>query len=248
MLEEVLKSYKEEADLINWRSYDQNELFFKYIENESDEIISSRFYAGIVCRYWGYTGRLYLKCNKHITFEQCYDILIDTINYVLEKRVWQNPESSLYNDPAAPDKAFHIVLKRQLGIVLASLSAEKRKANFNALSIDALHEDYSDAGEGLFGLVDETSEGTMKLITYISSMRSTLDIIILDQICFSNWTTLKNIARNVKSISINNYDYYADMYLIDRDSFEKCISVISNYGQRTLLNYTKKLLFSLKSE
>ena len=86
MLEEVYSSYKKLADEINWKSYDPNDLFFEYIKHENS-LLRDNFYAGIVCRYWGYTGRIYLQCNKHLPFEQCYDILIDTINYVLEKRV-----------------------------------------------------------------------------------------------------------------------------------------------------------------
>ncbi|WP_288266886.1 hypothetical protein, partial [uncultured Methanobrevibacter sp.] len=94
-------------------------------------------------------------------------ILLDTINYVLEKRTWENPESSLYNDKSAPDKAFHIVLKRQRGILLASLNADKRVANFNPLSIDGFHESYSDAAEGLLDIYSEDNSEYSSLIAYM---------------------------------------------------------------------------------
>ena len=122
MLEEVYKNYRQLADEVNWKKYNQNDLFFEYIKHENDSL-KDKFYAGIVCRYWGLSGRIYQQCNRHVPFEQCYDILIDAINYVLEKRVWENPESSLYEDPTGPDKAFHIALRRQRGILLSGYTA-----------------------------------------------------------------------------------------------------------------------------
>lgn len=41
------------------------------------------------------------------------------------------------------------------GILLASLSAAKRKSNFNTLSIDEIHEKYSDAADGLFDISED---------------------------------------------------------------------------------------------
>ena len=69
--------------------------------------------------------------------------------------MWENPESSLYEDPTGPDKAFHIALKRQRGILLSKYTAQKRQSNFNTLSIDEMYENYSDATEGLFNVVDD---------------------------------------------------------------------------------------------
>ena len=57
MLEDVYKSFRSKADEVNWKNYNQNELFYEYIKHENDHL-AEHFYAGIVCRYWGYTGRL----------------------------------------------------------------------------------------------------------------------------------------------------------------------------------------------
>ena len=51
MLEDVYASYRRKADEINWKQYNQNELFFKCIENEDDPILYNAFYAGLVCRW-----------------------------------------------------------------------------------------------------------------------------------------------------------------------------------------------------
>ena len=52
MLEEVYSSYRTLADEINWKKYDQNELFFNYLKyKDSDKDLAEKFYAAILCRY-----------------------------------------------------------------------------------------------------------------------------------------------------------------------------------------------------
>lgn len=245
MLEEVYKSYRALADEINWKSYDQNELFFEYLKHKN-EPIKDNFYAGIICRYWGYTGKLYLKVKKNIPFEECYDVLIDTINYLLEKHVWDNPESSLYKDPKGPEKAFHFVLKRQLSLLLASKNASKRKSNFNTLSIDELHEKYSDSSDGLFNLVD--SEQHYDLYDYIKTLPTSFDRVVVDIICFSQWSSINNIATKLKKIGPENFQYYNSLYEISEPDFNSALKYIEDISVKNLTKEVKKLLYTLKSD
>lgn len=208
--------------------------------------MAENFYAAIVCRYWGYTGRIYLQCNKHIPFEQCYDILIDTINYVLEKRVWENETSSLYGDSRAPDKAFHMVLKRQRSILLANLTAYKRKTNFNTLSIDEIHDKYNDAAEGLFDIYSFSEPTTLR--DYIVSRSNTMEIIILDIICFSEWKTLKNVIKLIKNLDISSYEYYNSHYEISYEDLNQVIYKIGTMSEAKLLSEVKKLLYVIKDD
>lgn len=247
LLEEVYRSYRYLADEVNWKNYNQNELFFEYIKNENDPHLRDCFYSGIVCRYWGYTGKIYLQCNKHVPFEQCYDILIDTINYVLEKRVWENPSSSLYQDLKAPDKAFHMVLKRQRSVLLSNLTAYKRKTNFNTLSIDEIHDEYSDAAEGLFNIYS-TSEYEGGLIDLIQSQDDPLDIIILDKICFNEWKSIKNVVKLIKKLDESSREYYKSSYNISSENYDKTITKIRELRESKLTFEVKKLLYLLKDE
>ena len=61
-------------------------VFFNYIIHENDSL-KDNYFAGIVCRYWGYIGKIYTKLQRNVPIEQCYDIVIDAIRYVLDKRV-----------------------------------------------------------------------------------------------------------------------------------------------------------------
>ena len=249
MLEDILNDYKSKADVIEWKKYNCNDLFFEYIKHENDPL-AENFYAGIVCRYWGYSGRVYNQCNKHVPFEQCYDVLIDTINYVLKKRVWENPESSLYQDPTGPDKAFHIALKRERSILLSNLTAYKRKTNFNTLSIDEMQEEYDDAAEGLFNIADDSdviNREEFTLINYIKGKNS-LQVILLDQVCFGEWNSLKNIITKIKNIKDDEYPYYSKYYGLDNLDYRKALLEIKKSNNKKLYSELQKILYIVRRE
>ncbi len=249
LLEDVLKSYKERASVINWKSYSINDLFFKTIEHEKEPDYEN-WYAGIICRTWGYAGRVYTQCNKHLPFDQCYEVLMEAIDYVLRKRVWENPKSSLYQDPVAPDKAFHVALRRQRDVRLKKLNAHKRQANFNTLSIDAAHEDYNDAAEGLLDIGDVSSEEIMdnvSLVDYIGS-KDMLHILMLDQVCFNDWKTLGSVVTNLRELSADDFSYYQYKYGADEKQFTKAIRSIKMVSRKTLLSELKKILYIANKE
>ena len=252
LLEDVYKAYRKEADKVNWQKYNQNELFREYIKHENDDL-AEKFYSGIVCRFWGYCGKIYNQCNKHVTFEQCYDILLDAINYVIKHRVWENPESSLYNDPTGPDKAFHIALKRERGILLSKLTAQKRQSNFNTLSIDEMYENYNDSTEGLFNLSEEEeticelTRNETELVEYIKK-QSPLEIIILDQVCFYPWESKKNIISSLRKLRLEDYDKYDKIYKIPREDFIRVLLDFKNGGIGKIEFELNRILYKAKKE
>ena len=249
MLEDVLKTYRETASVIHWKDYSINDLFFNYIKHEN-EPDAENWYAGIICRVWGYSARLYEQCKGHVPFDQCYDALLDAVNYVIKKRVWENPESSLYNDPAAPDKAFHISLKRSRSIMLAKLNAYKRRTNFNVLSLDKAKEDYADAAEGLLDIGDLSSEGEIDKFNLINKIKTKepIQIIMLDQVCFSNWNNFTNIITNIKGITEDDFQYYNSTYGISEKEFTKILKCGILNSNKKLKSELKKILYIMKKE
>ena len=250
MLEEVYNSYRKKAEEINWKNYTINELFFKYIEHEND-VNSDCYFSGIVCRVWGYAGRIYIQCKKHIPFEECHDCVIDTIRYVLKKRVWENKDSSLFEDPAAPDKAFHIALKRQRSIMLSKFNAYRRLSNFNTLSLDGAREEFNDATDGL--LFDLESSEIDKIRIFISDYFEKGDILsglLLDIICYNNYERYseKKILKLLREVDENYFHYYYGYYRVDKKSFLKTVREISTYSNRLLKIKLNSLLYSLKKE
>lgn len=253
MLEEVYSSYLELADEIEWKKYDVNELFRAYIEHENDSVLKDKYYSGIMCRVWGYIGRLYNQCNKHVPIEQCYDILVNTINYILKKRVWEDENNSLYNNPKAPEMAFKVVLKRERGILLANLNADKRRSNFNSLSIDALREDYSDSTDGMFYLDKLTSEEDrsneiLLLVSSFFSQDRVLEGVFIDMIAFglnSSYSERKVISK-VCNLTEKDFNYYALVYKLEEKKYNKLLYEIKNTSRRLLGIKLKQLLDELK--
>lgn len=220
-----------------------NELFFKCLEVESDEYLYNAYLSALIYKTRGYAGRVYSQCKGHVPYEQCYDVLLDTINYVMKKRVWLNPESSLYNDPSAPDKAFHIVLKRQKGILLASLNTDKRVANFNSLSVDEFRENYNDATEGLLDIAENNSENN-SLVNYISS-KEPLEILILDQICFNNYTNFEQVAKNIKKLDFTDelISYYNNKYDMKPDDYSSALTDVMQLSIKKIVETIKKTTY-----
>lgn len=249
MLEQVYKSYRNKADEINWKDRDCNDLFFEYINHENDNL-KDTYLSAIICRYWGYAGRVYLQCNKHVPFEDCYDCVIDTIRYVLKKRVWENENSSLYQDHAAPDKAFHIALKRQRGIMLSKLNTNKRKSNFNMLSLDEFHEEYADSADGLLFEYDSSEETMKHLISNYFNSNDYINALFLDLICFSNYEkfSLQKVVRDLKLLNIDNLKYYKSEYIIDENIFKETLREIKKYSNRLLIIKLKVLLNNIKRD
>lgn len=249
MLESVYRSYRELADHLDWKNIDCNDLFFGYIQYENELPMRDYYYAAIVCRYWGYSGRVYLQCNKHVPFEQCYDIVIDSINYVLKKRVWENSDSSLYQDNKAPDKAFHIALKRERGIVLANLNAEKRRTNFNTLSIDEMQENYKDSTDGLlFGSEADNAVGLKIFISSYINEGDIIDAIILDLICFSSIEDNfeMKISKEMLLLNENYSNYFSKTYSCTKEVIDDNIKKIKNHSMKYLRKRVKRLLYLIK--
>lgn len=251
MLEQNYKHYRLHADAVNWKQYTNSELFFNYIKHEH-EVEAEDWFAAIMCRYWGLAGRMYIQCQKHVTFEECMDCITDAAKYVLDKRVWENPNSSIYGDKAGPDKAMHIAIKRQKNVMLSKYSAYRRQSNFNNLSLDGFKESYNDAGEGW--LVDlEAPASNNSVYTLVSSYFTKddyLDGLFLDLICYSNSNGYdpKQILIDLKNIDISVYGYYKDSYDAKEDVFRKTLREIANSSNKLLSIKLKKLLYNLKKE
>ena len=247
MISDALKSFRHEADKINWKQYNINDLFREYIKHEN-EPIGEQFFAGIICRTWGYAGRVYLQCKKHVPYDQCYDILLDAINYVLKKRVWENPNSSLYNDPAAPDKAFHIALKRFKSLALSRLNSNKRRADFNTMSVDEIHDEYNDAAEGLFDICDDTNQfEDTEIVDFIKS-KSPTEIILLDAVCYHDWATLKSIPTFTKRLNSSNIEYYVNKYGLDKSTAAKSIVKVARMSNKDVMSSLNRCLYLSRSE
>lgn len=248
----IYQAYKIKADTINWKNENINSLFYSQIEHEND-LYGDIYYAALICRTFGYAGRIYLQCQRHISFEECCDCVVDALNYVLQKRVWENKNSSIYLDKTGPDKAFHIALKRQKSIMLARYNAYRRKSNFNTLSLDNIKEDYNDAGEGW--LVDNseiiaTNNLNIIISEYFNNKQNYLNGFFLDAIINNNYNMFseKIIINIIKKLNMKEFDYYKEKYAADKTIYAKTLYIINESSTKYLYIKLKQLLYNLKKE
>lgn len=250
MLGAVYNSYRALADQIEWTKYGPNELFIECIKHENDQLYEN-FFAAIICRFWGHSGRIYVQCNRHVPFEECYDCIINAALYVLKNRVWENVNSSLYNDPTGPDKAMHIAIKRERSIMLSRHNAKKRLSNFNTISIDDAHESYSDAADGLlFGLIDGNDSVNRLINSYFTSYSTYLEGLILDSICYNCKSEFKynDIIKELRLITFNNLDRYVMLYCADINNLKSTLNEIRTMSNKLLEIRIKSLLHNLEEE
>ena len=263
-LEQVYRSYYKAADKILWKDKDStnlngehtkgvdcNSLFFNYIIHENDNL-KDNYFAGIVCRYWGYIGKIYTKLQRNVPIEQCYDIVIDAIRYVLSKRVWENPNSSLYHDEKAPDKAMKVAMKRQMGIEVNSRNTDKRKSNFNPMSLDGAHEDYADATDGLFFELESSEQSiTLKaLIENYITKGDMLGAIIIDSICYTldkyKEATLVSYLQDIDKVHEQRFiDTYDN---VTPDMFKNLRIEIYQMTKNQLKNKIRGILYNLRKD
>lgn len=251
MLESTYKHFRQKAEQINWKDYSNSDLFFNCIKHEHEPEYEN-WLAALQCRYWGHIGRMYTQCQRHVPIEDCFDTIYEAIVYTLEKRVWENPNSSIYNDPKGPDKAMHMAIKRQKNVLLSKYNAYRRQSNFNTLSLDNFKEDYNDAGEGW---LRDSKKGEQEdaLFYFVSSYfkgESYLEGIILDAICYSNNRTYdkKQVVSYIRDVSLKDYNYYKEDYGADRTIFIKTLNDISGMSSKYLNVQLKKLLYNLRTK
>ena len=129
-------------------------------------------------------------------------------------------------------------------MILARKTADKRKSEFKSLSIDEIHEKYSDSAEGLFDIISEheNSEDIL-LVDYIKSKKDFIHIAILDKVCFSNWSSFRNIINDIKSLDEENFDYYHNKYGVDYEDFTETLKEIRNFSNKRIHREIKKILY-----
>ena len=147
MLEDIKKSYVKTANssVPNWKELDVNTLCNLYIENEKDEVKKNGYFSAIVLKKWGYIGKHYINSKSSgFSIEQCYDMVLDAVMYILKMRKWLDPNNKLYGDKNAPDKCLNrcIFSARQRDYYLSN--RDKRKYNYGNVSLEYIVDNVGD--------------------------------------------------------------------------------------------------------
>ena len=147
MIDDSHKMFLESANLLpNWKDMNKNDLINKYIEYEnSDPALANIYMSAIICKYWPKIQRFYKMTSNLATYEDIYDLLINSILRAIEARRWLQKDSSIYNDPNGPDKAVNRTMICERLNFLAYRGRLKRIINLNPVSIDEIEDEVGDS-------------------------------------------------------------------------------------------------------
>lgn len=190
MLESQKKLYEQKADIIpNWRKINKNDLVNLYIQYENEPQLADGYMSAIICRYWGAISKYYTTSRNSVTVEECYDWLIRSILYAIQRRDWLDPNNKLYTDPNAPDKVINrVIISTRLGFFQGS-NTHKRKSNYGTKSFEGMLEDNPESENEVMTSEDLPGE--------------------------EGWWDIKNIVQNafkkkdyVKALMVDTIAYY----------------------------------------
>ena len=148
MLDDIRRVYESNADvyLPNWRGTDKNRLCFDYTKATSG-VNKDAILSAVISKFW-YVFDIYARrCIKFMSAESSYDMYIDSIKYILEKAVWDDENSTVYNDKNAPEKCLIVCMKSRRLNKIRDLSRHKEIVNLQPLSIEKYIEDYGEYTE-----------------------------------------------------------------------------------------------------
>lgn len=145
MLEETRKIYEECANsqIPNWKNIDKNDLV-REASKLPNGSLRDGYVAAIILNYWTKLQKYYYKCSMVTTPEDIHTWLVIAVMYAIERKPWENPEASLYEDDNAPDKIINRIIESKRLTFYQQLNRYNRKINSNTLSLDTLTDDYKD--------------------------------------------------------------------------------------------------------
>lgn len=222
MLDSQKRLYEQKADLIpGWRKMSKNLLVNSYIQYEHDPKYADAYMSAIICRYWGAISKYYNSSKNSVTVEECYDWLIRSILYAIQRRDWLDPNNKLYTDPNAPDKVINrVIISTRLGFFQSS-NTHKRKCNYGTKSFEGMLEENPESEDSILGNEDCQEE--------------------------EGWWDIKNLVQKafkekdyVKALMVDSIVYYdvfdrergADGYWYSQFNPKKLSRHLRNAGQR----------------
>lgn len=143
MLDEYKELCRKAAGVAEgWENLSKNDLCRAYVANKDNKILQDAYMSAILYRYWNLIGKYYYQSANCVTPEECYEWLVDSVSCCVNLAAWENPESSIYNDPNGPDKVINRCMKCARLTYYQFINRKKRKDDFGLLSVEEMKELY----------------------------------------------------------------------------------------------------------
>lgn len=260
----MLDEYKEMcftcANLIpGWESMSKNDLCRAYVANKGNDAMQNAYISAILYKYWNLIPKYYHQSENCATPEECYGWLVDSVSCCVNLASWENPESSIYNDPNGPDKVINRCMKCARLTYYQFINRKKRKEDFGLLSVEELRELYGntitepsdpeqecDVSSVLITdfVVEEFRRKNyfVAFVIFFIVSGNVFDVVITDEGRVSEFN-IRKMCKIMNNVSEDHLLSFSDMYHIDIDDVRKAYSYVSKIPQA---NMRKKILQALE--
>ena len=244
MLDEYKLIYEEVASVgvPDWKTINKNELVrsASLLQNGS---LKDSYIAAIMLNYWHKISKFYNKCKLVASPEDVHTWLTISVMYAIDTKQWENENSSVYQDPNAPDKIINRCMECRRITFYQQLNRYNRKINSAILSLDSLTEDYKDAVSPAY--MDSYLYEVHDVISKNFDIGEYLIALILNAILYEHWEVSKENLRRVvnylKKLKLSEADILAERYDIKKD---QAASAIKYCNSLTIDELRRKVEYS----
>ena len=239
MLEESKIIFKRQADTIEgWQSMSKQQLADMYIENENNKLIADGCICALAVKSWNLIGSNYVKNPSITTPEDCYDILMESIPYVLKKRRWLCEDSNIYQDKNGFDKALNRRMKSLRLNKYVEAMRQKNRVNYLNYSVDSIVENCGDVfsseddikinavGEFSDNLISESFKNKRYFKSFLFDVITNADTFKTNE---SNETefSYKRTCKILRNLDEVYCDYFSCRYDVSKKDVMRAIKLVS---------------------
>ena len=254
MLNEYKEIYQQAVEQIpNWKQLSQMDLANKYHEKGP---LCECYLAAEILKFWHIIDRTLYKDKGLYDELEVYDWYISAIMFALDQRPWDDPNSSIYNDPKAVEKVLNTVVTcSRINFFYAS-NRHKRKINHEANSLNVLQETYADS---FFSdsLITEMDYSLPSDLIYNYCMNKDylsgfiIDIIIRDihiQNVPNTDMLVKNILRSIQSLPQEFAQNFSDAYGVSIEEVNKYLNILKTMSRQKLEKMVQVKIVAIKNK
>lgn len=239
-LNELKKPYEKNYDkkLDEYNCYEIAEMYLA----SSSNIEKDKYISYLICKTWNLISKIHRLNSSVLSFEECYDIFIQTLQYVINSHPWTNKDNSLYGDDKAFEKAMSVTIQSRRKNYLKAKFTQKRVLNINNISLEGLEEDFQ---EGYFSSYNEDfselciPEVENQIAIYFKQKKY-IAAFILDAImfyniydCDSNFD-IRKLRKYLRHIDNNFCKYFAKKYSLNEKEVIHSLSYFKDKNQSEL--------------
>lgn len=253
---------KAASPIDGWEKLSKNELCRLCIENEHNQDLFNAYFAAVLYNYCPTIHKYYQSCKGMVDEATCIDWMEDAIRYAFEHRRWEDPDSSIYNDPNGPDKVINRIMKCTRVNFFQYVSRKKRQDAYKTKSLDAISEMVNDNSIEIMDRDEDNNLSSLDMKDYIKRTFLAKDYFVaylVDCILNSNVFVydrdsqqynfnIKKLSRAICAIDQHYCERFAEEYGLPVESVMDTLKYFDRLNSNKLMYKIEYSLQKLKHD